>query len=373
MVADDLIAVAPPGARGAVPFRGNLTIAIIIAVAAVAAAAFTWAMLWKFDQSLHVDSTRRLIARIVESLVAIGVLAVPGYALLALRDSARANRYARIDRRHDAQEVLENSRERIWLVVGLGLSACVVSFVAYLLSAHDGRVRTVMFDWSLIWTSRTAVLRGFWLNIKIFVVAEALVLVWSLIVAIVRLLPGRACAPIRILAIAYSDVFRGIPAIITIYLIGFGFPLAGVPPFDHLRGDDQLFWLGVTALVVVYGAYVSEVYRAGIESIHWSQTAAARSLGLSQWQALRYVVVPQAIRRVLPPLLNDFVALQKDTALLSILGVVEALGAAQLLKSRYFNLSPVTGAALCFLLITIPFTRFVDYLIDRDRRRTSAQ
>jgi polar amino acid transport system permease protein len=373
MVADDLIAVAPPGARRAVRFRGNLPIAFAVAIASVAVTVFTWAMLWKFDQSLRVDDTRQLIARIFEVLIGGAVLVVPVFGALALRDSSRANRLAGKEKRHHAQEALENSRDRILLVIGLGLTAFVVAFVAYLMSASGGRVRRVMFDWSLIWTSRTAVLRGFWLNIKIFVVAEAIVLVWSLVIAVVRLLPGRACAPIRILAIAYSDIFRGIPAIITIYLIGFGFPLAGVPPFDQLTGDDQLFWLGVTGLVIVYGAYVSEVYRAGIESVHWSQTAAARSLGLTQWQAMRHVVIPQAIRRVLPPLLNDFVALQKDTALLSILGAVEALGAAQLLKSRYFNLSPVTGAALCFLLITIPFTRLLDYLIERDRRRTLAQ
>ena len=120
-------------------------------------------------------------------------------------------------------------------------------------------------------------------------------------------------------------MFRGIPAIITIYLIVFGFSLAGVPPFDHLNGDSQLFWLSVLALVLVYGAYVAEVYRAGLESIHWSQAAAARSLGLSQSQTLRYVVIPQAVRRIVPPLLNDFVALQKDTALVSIIGLVEIL------------------------------------------------
>ena len=171
-------------------------------------------------------------------------------------------------------------------------------------------------------------------------------LVWALLVAVVRQLPGRAFAPVRMLAIVYTDVFRGVPAIIVIYLIVLGFGLAGVPPFDSLSRDAQLFWLSVLALVLVYGAYVAEVYRAGLESIHWSQVAAARSLGLSQWQTLRYVVIPQAVRRIIPPLLNDFVALQKDTALVSIVGVTEVLNNAQLLKNKYFNLSPVTGAAL---------------------------
>jgi polar amino acid transport system permease protein len=212
-----------------------------------------------------------------------------------------------------------------------------------------------------MWRGRTALIRGFWLNVKIFVVAQVLVLVWALIVAVVRMLPGRACAPVRWLAIAYTDVFRGIPAIIVIYLIVLGFGLAGVPGFASMSKDNQIFWLAVLALTLVYGAYVAEVYRAGLESIHWSQTAAARSLGLSQWQTLRYVVVPQAVRRVLPPLLNDAVALQKDTALASIVGVVEVLGTA---------LSPVFGSAIFFLIITIPFTRLVDWLMTRDKRRT---
>jgi polar amino acid transport system permease protein len=158
-----------------------------------------------------------------------------------------------------------------------------------------------------------------------------------------------------------------------IYLIGFGFPLAAIQPFaGHMSGNTQLFWLGVLALTLVYGAYVAEVYRAGLESIHWSQTSAARSLGLSQWQTLRYVVIPQAVRRILPPLLNDFVALQKDTALVGFIGLPEILLVSNILKNQNFNLSPVTGAAVFFLVATIPCTRLVDYLIKRDKARTQA-
>lgn len=370
---EELTAVAPPGARRAVPFRSNLGATAPVAIASVGVTAATWWMLWRFDRSLDVDAAHQLAARIIEGIVAALALSVPFFGVRALASSLRARNLAAGGRRHDAQIAAEDSRDHTWIVVGLGLTALIVAFVAFLLSANDGSVRSTMFDMSLIWGSRTAVLRGFWLNIRLFVVAEVLVLVWALLVAVVRMLPGRACAPVRILAIAYTDIFRGVPAIITIYLILFGFALAGVPPFDRLTGTTQLFWLGIVALVLVYGAYVAEVYRAGLESIHWSQAAAARGLGLTQWQTLRHVVIPQAVRRILPPLLNDFVALQKDTALLSIAGVVEALGAAQLLKNRVFNLSPVTGAALCFLVITIPFTRFVDYLIDRDRARTLAQ
>lgn len=290
-----------------------------------------------------------------------------------LRAFLRARRARALAARGDlpaARVAAEDARDAMWYVLGLGLTALIVAFGAYLLAANDGALRRVMFDWDYMWRGRTALIRGFWLNVKIFVVAQVLVLVWALVVAVVRMLPGRACAPVRWLAIVYTDVFRGVPAIIVIYLIVLGFGLAEVPGFASMSKDGQIFWLAVLALTLVYGAYVAEVYRAGLESIHWSQTAAARSLGLSQWQTLRHVVIPQAVRRVLPPLLNDAVALQKDTALVSIVGVVEVLGAAQLLKNRYFNLSPVFGSAIFFLIITIPFTRLVDWLMSRDKRRT---
>ncbi len=253
------------------------------------------------------------------------------------------------------------------------MTALVVAFLCFLLSANHGAVRSVLFDWSIIWRSHTGLLKGFWLNIKLFVIGEILVLIWALLVAVVRQLPGRACAPIRFLAIAYTDVFRGVPAVIAIYLIVLGFALAGVPVFKSMSQNGQVFWLAILALVLVYGAYVAEVYRAGLESIHWSQTAAARSLGLSQWQTMRHVVIPQAVRRIIPPLLNDFVALQKDTALVAFVGVVDILNYATIYKSRFFNLSPVTGAAIAYLIITIPVTRFVDYLIRIDKQRTQAQ
>ena len=135
---------------------------------------------------------------------------------------------------------------------------------------------------------------------------------------------------------------------------------------------DQLFILGVLALTLVYGAYVAEVYRSGIESIHWSQRAAARGLGLSQGQSLRYVVVPQAVRRVIPPLMNDFIGLQKDTALLNIVGVLEGFNLARIYAGNHFNLSSVTGLGICFLVITIPMTRLTDYLVKRDQQRMMA-
>ncbi len=371
----DLTSVTPSGApvRRTVRFRGNLVAASVAAIISLAIAAITLAMIWKFDQSLRVNEQHLVFARIFEVPLAGASLVVPLFGILAFAVSMKGQRLAAAGDFAEGRIAVEDSRDHIWVVVGVGLTALVVAFVAFLLSANHGSVRSVLFDWSLIWRSRTGLLKGFWLNIKLFMISEILVLAWALLVAVVRLLPGRACAPIRFLAIAYTDVFRGVPAVIAIYLIVLGFALAGVPVFDNMSKDGQVFWLAVLALVLVYGAYVAEVYRAGLESIHWSQAAAARSLGLSQWQTMSNVVIPQAVRRIIPPLLNDFVALQKDTALVSFVGVVEILNYANLYKSRFFNLSPVTGAAICYLIITIPFTRFVDYLIRIDKERIQAR
>ena len=202
---------------------------------------------------------------------------------------------------------------------------------------------------------------------KIFCIAEVVILFTALGLAVVRSLPGPVFFPLRLLAIVYADLFRGIPTILLVYILGFGVPalqLSGVP-------TSELFW-GAVALVLVYTAYVSEVYRAGIESVHPSQNAAARSLGLSHGQSLRYVVIPQAVRRVVPPLLNDFIGLQKDTALVALLGVVEAFRQSQIDASATFNYTPYLATALMFLIVTVPMTRLTDWLIERDRRRRQA-
>jgi polar amino acid transport system permease protein len=362
----------PGGRRRAVSrFKPGLARAVIVELIAVVVVLTTWAGLRAFDRSLKIGAPGPQIALALEIALGVAVLVVPAYGARAIVRSRRAQRLAHEDRILDARTAAEDARDDLLYVIGFGLVAAIVAFGAFFLSAHQGRVRAVMFKWDLIWSSRTALIRGFWWNVKLFVVAEAIVLVWALVVAVVRQLPGRAFLPLRTLAIIYADVFRGIPTIIVIYLIGFGFPLAGIEPFaTHMSGNTQLFWLGILSLSLVYGAYVAEVYRSGLESIHWSQTAAARSLGLSQWQTLRHVVVPQAVRRILPPLLNDFVALQKDTALVSIIGLSEILLVAGIIKSNKFNLSPITGAAIFFLVVTLPFTRLVDYLIKRDKERT---
>jgi len=366
---------APPGAtrRAVSRFKPGVARAFTAEVAALALTALSWEGLRVFDQSLKIGNPGPQIARVIEILLGAATLVVPAFAARAVARSLRARRLADQGRLLDARIAAEDARDDLLVVVGLGLVAAIVAGGAFFLAGKDARVRSVLFKWDLIWHYRVALLRGFWWNVRLFVVAEILVLVWALVVAVVRQLPVRAFTPLRTIAIVYADVFRGIPTIIVIYLIVYGFPLAGVEPFaSHMAPNTQLFWLGTLSLVLVYGAYVAEVYRAGLESVHWSQTAAARSLGLSQWQTLRHVVIPQAVRRILPPLLNDFVALQKDTALVGLVGLAEILNVASIIKSNTFNLSPVTGAAVFFLVVTIPFTRLVDYLIKRDKERTQA-
>lgn len=202
---------------------------------------------------------------------------------------------------------------------------------------------------------------------KIFLIAEVFILVFALVLAVLRSLPGPVFFPLRALAIVYADLFRGIPTILVIYILGFGAPalgLAGIP-------TSTIFW-GIVSLVLVYSAYVSEVYRAGIESVHPSQEAAARSLGLTRGQALRFVILPQAVRRVIPPLLNDFIGLQKDSALVALLGTVEAFRQSQINVAATFNYTPYLATALLFVAITIPLARFTDWLVARDRRRQLA-
>ena len=206
-----------------------------------------------------------------------------------------------------------------------------------------------------------------WRNIQLFLIAELLILPFGLVIAILRSLPGPVAFPLRLLATIYTDLFRAIPGVLVIGLLGFGIPALGLPGVPR----EAFFW-GVVALTLVYSAYVAEVYRAGIQSVHPSQVAAARSLGLTQFQALRYVVVPQAVRRVIPPLLNDFIGLQKDTALVSFIGVVEVFRQAQIDQSANFNFTPYLVTALLFVLMTIPLARLTDWLVERDRRRQLA-
>jgi polar amino acid transport system permease protein len=210
---------------------------------------------------------------------------------------------------------------------------------------------------------------GFQLNIKMMVIAEALVLVLALALAIVRGLPGPAARPLRALAIVYTDFFRGTPLILVAFIVGFGVP--GLQ-LGYISSRPVIVY-GIIALTLVYTAYVTEVYRAGIESVHPSQRAAARSLGLTYAQTMRYVVVPQAVRRVIPPLLNDFVGLQKDTAIISVIGVGEATQLAQQFSTQNNDFPSLVAAAVFFILLTIPLARFTDHLVAERERRERAQ
>jgi len=224
------------------------------------------------------------------------------------------------------------------------------------------------FSWHYFKSTLPGIARAFLLNCEIFLIAECLILPFALLIAVLRSLPGPVFFPLRALAIVYADFFRGVPTILVIFILGLGVPgleLSGVP-------TSVVFW-GIVALVLIYSAYVSEVYRAGIESVHPSQEAAARSLGLTRWQTLRKVIIPQAVRRVIPPLLNDFIGLQKDTALVGLLGALEAFNRSQIDVAATFNFTPYLAATVLFVAITIPLARFTDWLIARDRRRRQAE
>jgi polar amino acid transport system permease protein len=269
------------------------------------------------------------------------------------------------DRLVEARRVAASGREEALIAMGYAAAAIVVACVLLFTLTHSGAVSETFFRIDRIRQSWREILRGFWINVWVACIAEVLVLVLGLLVAIVRMLPGRAGAPLRFLATVYADVFRAIPAIIVIYLVVFGIIGSKIPVLSKLPAT----WLGLFAITLTYTAYVSEVYRAGLSSIHPSQGAAARSLGLSYGQTLRTVLVPQAVRRVIPPLLNDFIGLQKDTALLSIAGISEAFQVSKYWQSFTFSMSPVIVPAILFVIITIPQARFVDVLINRDERR----
>ena len=312
-------------------------------------------------------------------------------ALRSWRFSSRARGALQAGDIVEARIDAASAREWSYLTFGWGAAALVVLGIASFIMANNAGVGKTFFYLPLIFEKWRLVWDAFWVNIKIFVVAEILVLVWGLVVAIARLMPGPAGQPVRMLAIAYCDVFRGLPAILTLYLVGFGLPISGLPDliippivglfvdFDGMTAAEikqytriPLPWYCVLALTLTYGAYVAEVYRAGIESIHPSQWAASRSLGLSYLQTLRYVIVPQAVRRIMAPLLNDFIGLQKDTALVQVIGVVDGFNQSRMIASNAFNLSAVTIIAILFVLVTIPQARVVDWMVERDQARRRA-
>ena len=247
-------------------------------------------------------------------------------------------------------------------VIAVVSSVVLVAALVAGVTATPGwpRVRDTFFDPARAWDALPAVAAGLWLNIRVMLVCGVLIAVLGLAIAVLRTLRGPVFVPVRAFAAAYTDVFRGLPLLLVIFLLGFGVPalrLQGMPTNPVIYGG--------AALVLTYSAYVAEVFRAGIESIHPSQRAAARSLGLTYAQSMRFVVLPQAGRRVVPPLLNDLVSLQKDSGLIAVLGVIDAIRSAQIETARDFNFTPYVVAGVLFVALTIPLTRITDWIARR--------
>jgi polar amino acid transport system permease protein len=255
------------------------------------------------------------------------------------------------------REAAKRRRHRRGQAIAAASSLVVIGGLAAWVLTSPGwpEVHELFFNWAVFKESFPEVLEGFWLDVKIFMIVEAAVLVVALALAVLRTSRGPAFFPLRLLTTVYVDVFRGIPTILLVYLVGFGIPalrLSGLP-------TDPVV-LGGIALGLSYSAYVTEVYRAGINSVHRGQRDAALAVGLTEAQAMRHVILPQAIRRVTAPLLNDFVALQKDVALISILGPQEAFRIAQIIQGESFNYTPLIAAALLYLAVTVPLARVVE-------------
>jgi polar amino acid transport system permease protein len=262
----------------------------------------------------------------------------------------------------------ERARKRKSLVIATAstLAVAIALIIAIPKMPRWDRVKKSFFNGEVLGETFPKLLDAFVLDIKIFLWSVPIILFIAMLVAVTRNSRSPALFPLRILAVVYVDVMRGVPVLLWIYLIGFGVPGLGL----ERPWNSPLLW-GTVALVLTYATYVSEVFRAGIESVHESQRAAARSLGLSNAQTMRHVVLPQAVRRVIPPLMNDMVSLQKDVALVSLIGPIEILRQAGIDKSKFASFTPYVGAAIIFLAITIPMTRTTDWLLERERRRTS--
>jgi polar amino acid transport system permease protein len=260
------------------------------------------------------------------------------------------------DRRLE-REAAKRRRARRGQAIAIGSSVLVIGGLAALVLTSPGwpAVRETFFSWTIFKDSFPEVLEGFWLDVKLFVIIEAAVLVIGLALALLKISRNPALFPLRLLATLFVDLFRGVPSILLIFLVGFGVPaleLEGLP-------TDPVV-LGAIALTLAYSGYVAEVYRGGIRSIHRGQREAALAIGLTEGQALRHVILPQALRRISAPLLNDFVALQKEVALISILGPLEAFRIAQIVQYKTFNFTPLIAAAVLYLLVTVPLARVVD-------------
>lgn len=343
-------------------YRGRTSITLALAALTFFVVAVSAQHIGSYAVSQGLSRVAVVIPGIVAAIAAALVL------LMAIRAFAKSAAAARNPDLHTARALGAEASLGAWKALSWSGALLVVTAAVWFMAVNDAAVSRTFFDLALIQSSTGKVLWAFGTNIVIFAVSAVLILIWSLLVAIARTLPGEAGRPLRFLAIAYADLFRGLPAIITIYLIGFGLPLTNLPILSDLTSTSY----AIIALTLTYGAYTSEVYRAGIEGVHSSQVAAARSLGLSHAKTMRYVVVPLAVRNIIPPLMNNCISLQKDTALVAIIGTIDAFNQSKIIAANNFNLSAVTTVAILFIVITIPQARLVDKLIDHDRRRMRA-
>ncbi len=278
----------------------------------------------------------------------------------------RAAPPARRANRSQSARTLPRSQRYAPAFVSVGSTLLVLGIVWRWISTAEQwpRIRHQFFNAEAIAASLPRVWRGFLVNMSVWLIALVAIAIWALVLAMLRSSSSPWMAPLRVFVIVYIDVLRGLPALLLVLLFGFGIPALQLPGLPR----SSLFW-GATALVLGYSAYAAEVYRSGMEAVHDGQWAAAKALGLSPWQTLRYAIVPQAIRNVVPALLNLAVALQKDVALLSALGVRDAVREAQIFTARTFNYSSLVAAALLFLVATIPMARLADHVTRRDQRR----
>lgn len=282
----------------------------------------------------------------------------------SLQNRAAEGSAAEPTRRELYEAAVRRRSNRIALIS----TVCVVLAVVVLVPMAPGweAVQKSFFNGRVFAATFPGLLDAFLLNVMIFAWSAPLIAIVGLAIALCRDTRAPALFPLRLFGVAYTDIFRGLPVVLVIYIIGFGVPGLGLP-----RPWNSPYIWGTLALVLVYSAYVAEVIRSGIESIHQSQRAAAESLGLSSKDTMRYVILPQAIRNVVPANMNLFIALQKDVALLSFIGPVEIFRQAGVYKSLYANFTPYVGAALIFLALTIPATRYADYLMNRQNRARS--
>ncbi|MDQ0323961.1 polar amino acid transport system permease protein [Pararhizobium capsulatum DSM 1112] len=270
-----------------------------------------------------------------------------------------------------ARALAQKSRDLSATAIGLSVFLAVAVTVFFFLTVTDGAIRDTFLRGELIRTSAIETAKAFGINVALAIGAETLALAIGLLLALGRLLPGKGMGSVRLLAISYIDLFRGLPSVVVIYLICFGLPLAEIPVIS----EASPIIYAVIALSMTHAAYNAEIFRAGIESVHPSQYSAALSLGMTPARAMLHVILPQGVLRVFPPLLSGFVALQKDTALVNIVGIVDAFAQAKIYAANYYNLSAVTTVCILFVIITIPQTRLVDYMLARRaaRARVSSQ